>query len=112
MDVVTPLVGPWASLDFWLDERRVSGSVREYPEVGSALAAARTLVVLLRARSPCMDACQPRLRGDRKEAEVMEQPPTQSRGAISRRSFLGTGLAVGAGAAGAGLLAKGAPAFA
>jgi hypothetical protein len=42
----------------------------------------------------------------------MEQPPAQSQSAISRRSFLGTGLAVGAGAAGAGLLAKGAPAFA
>jgi Ferritin-like domain len=42
----------------------------------------------------------------------MEQPPTQSQGVISRRSFLGTGLVVGAGAAGAGLLANGAPAFA
>jgi hypothetical protein len=42
----------------------------------------------------------------------MEQTATQSQSTISRRSFLGTGLAVGAGAAGAGLLAEGAPAFA
>ena len=42
----------------------------------------------------------------------MEQTPTRSGGAMSRRSFVGTGLAVGAGAAGAGLSARGVPAFA
>jgi Ferritin-like domain len=42
--------------------------------------------------------------------DVMKTTLTQSRGPISRRSFMNTGLAVGA--AGAGLLTRGVPAFA
>ncbi len=42
----------------------------------------------------------------------MEQKPTPQAGRNSRRSFLGKGLAVGAGAIGAGLLANELPAFA
>jgi hypothetical protein len=42
----------------------------------------------------------------------MEQKPPQQAGRNSRRSFLGKGLAVGAGTIGAGLLANGLPAFA
>ena len=44
--------------------------------------------------------------------EIMEQSPKKPQGTTSRRSFLLTGAAVGAGAAGSGLLAKGVPAFA
>jgi len=46
------------------------------------------------------------------EEEIMDQSTQQSDEATSRRSFLRTGLAVGAGAIGAGLVAQGIPAFA
>jgi hypothetical protein len=42
----------------------------------------------------------------------MDQKPPQQTGRNSRRSFLGKGLVVGAGAMGAGMLANGLPAFA
>ena len=47
----------------------------------------------------------------RKQEEIMEQRAKQSEGATSRRSFLRTGVAVGAGTIGVGLLANGLPAF-
>jgi Ferritin-like domain len=43
--------------------------------------------------------------------ESMERKPDQTTGTTSRRSFLGKGLALGAGAIGAGLVANGLPAF-
>jgi hypothetical protein len=46
------------------------------------------------------------------EDQIMEDRPSQPEGTTSRRSFLGKGIAVGAGAIGAGLLANGLPAFA
>jgi hypothetical protein len=54
---------------------------------------------------------QSELGPDQKD-QIMEQTPTQPKGISSRRSFLGKGLALGAGAVGAGLLTNGLPAFA
>jgi hypothetical protein len=51
------------------------------------------------------------LRSDQQD-QIVEQTPNRPEGTSSRRSFLGKGLALGAGTIGAGLLTNGLPAFA